>query len=320
MGMWEFFRAPAREIEVCRDDLLVSMLVLARFVEARDPYTGGHLWRVSRLARGLAQASGLSRADVAKVTLGGLLHDLGKIAVPDHVVRKPDKLDDGEYALMKTHPEAGWRMLASHPLAFLVEGAVRAHHERPDGLGYPLGLKADEIPWEAEIVGICDAFDAMTSARPYRLGMPVEKALSIMEEGLGKQFSAELGRQFVALGRAGKWDHIVGHSDEGLPLGECMNCAPMLTLRCEQRSGARIFCANCAGEYEARWDIGRLALKPTGRRGAAQDLTPAADIGLIHRLTNEIYPALSLIPTERGRKLLASLRISEALTRRPARV
>ena len=86
--MRELFGAPARESEVCRDDLLVSLLVLAWFIEARDPYTGGHLWRVSRLARGLAQASGMWRAEAARVTLGGLLHDLGKIAVPDHVLRK----------------------------------------------------------------------------------------------------------------------------------------------------------------------------------------------------------------------------------------
>ena len=126
--------------------LMASLLSMAWFVEARDPYTGGHLWRVSRYARLLADAEGLSQADAATISIGGFLHDLGKIGVPDAILRKPDRLLEDEYAIIRTHPDIGLRMLAGHPLARLVSDAVGLHHERPDGKGYPRGLKAAAIP------------------------------------------------------------------------------------------------------------------------------------------------------------------------------
>lgn len=275
-----------------REDLLASLLVMAWMVEARDPYTGGHLWRVSQFSRLLSLDAGLAEADVARITVGGFLHDLGKVSVPDPILRKTERLTPEEYEVIKTHPDVGWRLLAGHPLAALAEAAVRAHHETPDGRGYPRGLAGDAVPQDARIVGICDAFDAMTSTRPYRRGMPVAQALAIIDENLDRQFDRDFGARFVALGRAGHLDHIVGHSDAGIPLQDCMMCGPTLVLRRGQAAGEHVYCRNCGGEYRIEaGDRGTVAV-PTGRVGSARDLEPEADIDLIARLVRESAHAL----------------------------
>jgi HD-GYP domain-containing protein (c-di-GMP phosphodiesterase class II) len=275
-----------------REDLLTSLLVMAWMVEARDPYTGGHLWRVSRFSRMLAQHAGLSDHEVSRIALGGFLHDLGKVGVPDQILNKKDRLTVTEYEVIKTHPEVGWRMLAGHPLAQLAEAAVRAHHETPDGGGYPRGLAGPRVPLDARLVGICDAFDAMTSQRPYRAGMRIDKALAIIEENLGRQFDRAFGAHFLALGRRGMLDHVVGHSDEGIPLHECVMCGPTLVLLREQRAGEHVYCRNCAGEYRTEMRAGRLATVPTGRQGSPADREAKADTELIARLVRESARAL----------------------------
>ncbi len=275
-----------------QEDLLRSLLVMAWMVEARDPYTGGHLWRVSRFSRLLASELDLPDSDVARVSLGGFLHDLGKVGVPDQILNKKDCLTDEEYEVIKTHPDVGWRMLAGHPLAGLAETAIRAHHEMPNGKGYPRSLVGADIPLDARIVGICDAFDAMTSTRPYRRGMPIEKALTIIEENLGGQFDQAFGERFVALGKAGALHHIVGHSDEGIPLHECMMCGPTLVLRKGQQAGDHVYCRSCTGEYVTSLEAGVLVTKPTGKLGKPQDVEPEADNELISRLVRESAHAL----------------------------
>lgn len=210
--------------------LLASLLSMAWFVEARDPYTGGHLWRVSRYAQAVARQMSLGRAAEARIGLGGFLHDLGKIGIADAILRKPDRLTDEEYDVVKTHPSMGARPLAGHPLAELVIDALRLHHERPDGNGYPLGLSGDDIPIMARIVGVCDAFDAMTSHRPYRSGMPVDRALAIIASEKGQQFDAQAAEALLELGRRDELRHIIGHSQEGIPLQHCGNCGPTLVL------------------------------------------------------------------------------------------
>jgi len=275
-----------------QEDLLRSLLVMAWMVEARDPYTGGHLWRVSRFSRLLASELNLPDSDVARISLGGFLHDLGKVGVPDQILNKKDRLTDDEYEVIKTHPDVGWRMLAGHPLAGLAETAIRAHHEMPNGKGYPRGLSGADIPLDARIVGICDAFDAMTSTRPYRRGMPIEQALAIIEENLGGQFDQAFGERFVALGKAGALHHIVGHSDEGIPLHECMMCGPTLVLRKGQQTGDHLYCRSCTGEYVTSLEAGQLATKPTGKMGKPQDVEPEADNELINRLVRETAQAL----------------------------
>lgn len=275
-----------------REDLLTSLLVMAWMVEARDPYTGGHLWRVSRFSRLLALNANLAEADVARISIGAFLHDLGKISIPDHILGKRDRLTDDEYEVIKTHPEVGWRMLAGHPLAKLAEAAIRSHHETPAGSGYPRGLRGTEVPLDARIVGICDAFDAMTSTRPYRRGMPIEKALAIIEENLGRQFDREFGQTFLALGRQAALDNIVGHSDEGIPLHECVMCGPTLVVRRDQAPGSPVYCRSCAGEYSVEVQHEKQITVPTGRLGRPVDLEPEADSALIAGIVRESARAL----------------------------
>lgn len=270
-------------VETTTRHLLASLLTMAWFVEARDPYTGGHLWRVSRYARLLAEHAKLSDAEAARVGLGGFLHDLGKIGIPDAILRKADCLTDLEYEVIKTHPDMGARMLAGHPLAELVKDAIQLHHERPDGKGYPLQLHGESIPEVARMVGICDAFDAMTSHRPYRAGMPRDKALGILGAEKGTQFDARFTDIFVAMGRAGQLDHVMGHSDDGIPLQTCPMCGPTLVLRKDQHAGDKIYCRNCTGEFELKQADHCLVATPTGHQGRPADLEPDVDAELIQR-------------------------------------
>lgn len=273
-------------------NLLASLMTMAWFVEARDPYTGGHLWRVSRYARLLAERANFSNADAARISLGGFLHDLGKVGVPDAVLRKPDMLTEEEYAVIKTHPDIGMRMLSGHPLARLVSDAVFLHHERPDGQGYPHGMTGDSIPDMARIVGICDAFDAMTSHRPYRAGMPRAKAIAIIKELCGSQFDEHFAGIFITLGEAGDLDHVIGHSDQGIPLQICPMCGPTLVLRRENHEGDSIYCRNCSGEFALKTRNGTLAASPTGKQGKAVNLEPDVDSALIARTVQASVAAL----------------------------
>lgn len=269
------------------EHLLKSLFVMASMVEARDPYTGGHLWRVSQYSRILAEDGGLPATDVARIALGGFLHDLGKIAVPDAILNKPDQLTVEEYDIIKTHPEVGSRLLADHPLSELARTAVLSHHEMPNGRGYPQGLSGDQIRVDASIVGVCDAFDAMTSTRPYRRGMPAEKALGIIQANLGGQFHAVWGARFIKLGEAGHLDHIVGHSEAGIPLQHCPVCGPTIVVSRHHRTGDHVYCHHCGGEAEVRREGIRLSIAPTGRRGTIKDLEPEIDNGLLDDLVRE---------------------------------
>ncbi|MBI1174327.1 MAG: HD domain-containing protein [Sideroxydans sp.] len=260
---------------------------MASMVEARDPYTGGHLWRVAQYSRLLAEQHGLPDTDVARIALGGFLHDLGKVGVPDAILNKPDRLTDEEYAVIKTHPEVGSRVLSEHPLAGLARAAVLSHHETPDGRGYPHRLPGEDIPVDARIVGICDAFDAMTSNRPYRRGMPAARALAIIAENLGTQFDADLGRLFLKLGYAGRLDLIVGHTEPGIPIQECPMCGPTIVVRRRHKSGDHVYCRNCGGEAAVERDGDSIRIAPTGRKGSFADLQPEADMDLIDALVRE---------------------------------
>jgi hypothetical protein len=285
------------------EDLLTSLFLMAWFVEARDPYTGGHLWRVSRYAQLLARRGDLSPLQITCAGLGGFLHDLGKIGVPDAILRKSDKLTDEEYAVMKTHPSIGARALAAHPLSILVRDAVHLHHERPDGNGYPFGLHGTDIPLIARIVGVADAYDAMTSFRPYRDAMPQEKALEILARFRGTQFDAIWVDHMLALGKEGFLMHIQNHSDDGILLQECPMCGPTLVVRRESKVGDKIFCRNCEGGFTLAYDESNtLAPVPTGSKGSATDLEAEADEALISRSIKE---SMSLMPIK---ELLASLR------------
>jgi len=298
MGPSDATNEKAASSEASRQ-LLASLLNMAWFVEARDPYTGGHLWRVSRYSRVVAEQAGLGSKAAASIGLGGFLHDLGKIAVPDSILRKAGKLTDEEYDVIKTHPSVGSRMLAGHPLGHMVEDAVLLHHERPDGLGYPFGRSAD-LPNMALVVGVCDAFDAMTSHRPYRAGMPIEKAIAIIQGEAGKQFDPRFCSSLSALAKDGALVHVAGHSDVGIPLQSCPNCGPTLALTRNSQAGKLIYCRNCTGQFKLASDAGgKLFAEPTGEMGKPNDLMPELDHDLIKHTIREAVDELpSLLELE----------------------
>ncbi|MFY1664063.1 HD-GYP domain-containing protein [Pseudomonas sp. Pseu.R1] len=269
--------------------LLSSLLSMAWLVEARDPYTGGHLWRVSQYCTLLAQGAGLPLEEVQLIALGGFVHDLGKVGIPDAVLRKPGPLDEEEFDVIKTHPDIGRRLLESHPLAERVMDAVWAHHEMPNGRGYPRGLIGDQIPRMAAITGICDAFDAMTSDRPYRKGMSPTVALKAVEDGAGTQFDHDYAHLFARIGREGKLNHILGHTDVGIPLRRCEGCGPTVTVSRDNKVGDVVFCAACGMGYELYRpkEAAPLGVRATGARGSASQLNPLPDKSLILDLAGQ---------------------------------
>ncbi|MFP5309960.1 MAG: HD-GYP domain-containing protein [Actinomycetes bacterium] len=157
-------------------------------IEARDPYTRGHGERVGQLAHLLATEMGLSYRLREAARLGGLLHDLGKVAVPGHLLMKGGALDCCELAVMREHPATGHRILGDVEGFEDLGACVLSHHERMDGAGYPHGLIGDEIPIQARVVTVVDAFDAMTTHRSYRAAMSVEEAMRRLRESAGTQF------------------------------------------------------------------------------------------------------------------------------------
>ena len=234
--------------------LLKSLLSLATVIEAKDPYTGGHTWRVSHYARLLAEDLGLTEAEVFIVHFGSLLHDIGKVSIPESILNKQDKLTSVEYEIIKKHPETGRTLLREHPLGMLALDIVTSHHERFDGGGYPRGLVGNNISLFARIVAIADAFDAMTSARPYRAGMPAETAYQLMAQESGGQFDPILLSAFLDLGRRGELDHILGHSSEERLMRTCPECGPIIVLPVHWQNGDKAICPKCLGNYNVYLD------------------------------------------------------------------
>lgn len=156
-------------------------------IDAKDPYTRGHSERVAYLSREIALAMGLSEAEAERIRVAGLVHDVGKIGVPERVLCKAGKLTDEEFGLIKLHPETGHRILKGITLLEHTLPGVLHHHERIDGRGYPHGLKGDAIPIAARIIGLADTFDAMSSNRAYRPAMPREKVIAEITRCAGSQ-------------------------------------------------------------------------------------------------------------------------------------
>lgn len=228
--------------------LLKSLLVLGSLVEARDAYTGGHLWRVSQYAKFIAEKIGLSKEEVFIVAIGGFLHDIGKIGVSDSILQKSGPLDDKEYNIIKTHPKIGSDLIREHPLAALSHEIILHHHEHYNGNGYPDKQSATEISLFSRIVGIADAFDAMTSTRPYRVGMSYEKAVAILENEKDKQFDGKIISAFLSLPTENIM-HIIGHSEPGIPLMSCVHCGPTIVLTKKNKDGDHVICKACGGKY-----------------------------------------------------------------------
>jgi len=176
-----------------------TVRVLAAAIEARDHYTLGHSTRVSEYAVELARELGLSPEKVEEIEIACLFHDVGKIKIPDSILHKRGRLDPREFKEMRRHPEYGAEILSKAQSLYKYIPAVRHHHEWYDGTGYPDGLSRDRIPEEAAIISLGDAYDAMTSDRPYREALTKERALGIIRESAGKQFNPEFARVFLQI-------------------------------------------------------------------------------------------------------------------------
>jgi putative two-component system response regulator len=164
---------------------------LAAAVEAKDSYTERHTNRVAETARMIGERMGLPERAKDALYRGGIIHDIGKIGVPDHILLKPGPLDSDELRIMQRHPLVGESIVRPLRSGVPLLPIVRHHHERIDGSGYPDGLKGRAIPHLARIVAVCDAFDALTSDRPYRLARTVDEALGILSDGSGRQWDPE---------------------------------------------------------------------------------------------------------------------------------
>jgi diguanylate cyclase (GGDEF)-like protein/PAS domain S-box-containing protein len=186
--------------EVVAESDLRTIAALGAAAEIKDPYIRGHQERTSRLAATVANEMGLSPDRVRSLTTAGLLHDLGKISVSESILNKPGKLTESEFAKMKEHPALGATMIVSGAEALQpVAPIVRHHHERVDGNGYPDGLARENIPLEARILSVADAFDAMTHERAYRKALSAEEALGEIERGAGTRFDPAVVEAFLAL-------------------------------------------------------------------------------------------------------------------------
>ncbi len=182
----------------CRD-----IIKFIKWIEEKDPLTCSHCSKSAEYAVFLGKAISLSADDLAVLSIAAPLHDLGKIKVPHEILNKPSSLTKEEYAIIKYHPLWGAEMIlnngnCNHDWQRVAE-IVLNHHERFDGYGYPLGLSNKKIPFLAQIISIADAYDAMTSNRPYRAAMKQEQALGVLQEERGKQFHPELVDEFIRL-------------------------------------------------------------------------------------------------------------------------
>lgn len=179
-------------LEEKRQGYETLLLAYDSAVALKDAYTGGHGRRVARYARLIAEAMGQSEADLDSVAEAALLHDLGKIGIPDRILTKPERLTREEFAVVQKHPAAGADILRTIAPLRRHAKAVRHHHERFDGSGYPDGLRGTDIPVAARIIAVADAFDALGSNRSYRRGVSAEQALDIIAQAGGSHFDPEI--------------------------------------------------------------------------------------------------------------------------------
>ncbi len=195
----------ARLYSALKDQFVDTVTALAEAIEKKDPYTGGHVRRVVCYSLLLGHDMGLLVEELDRLRLAATLHDVGKIAVPDEVLRKPAPLDADEVRLMQRHTVDGADIVARvHTLQEILP-AVRSHHERLDGKGYPDGLRAPEIPRSARIIAVADSFDAMTTCRPYREPLAVAAALEEIRGGTGTQFCPDVVASFERLVQGGEF-------------------------------------------------------------------------------------------------------------------
>jgi putative two-component system response regulator len=176
------------------------LFALARSIEAKDPYTGGHCERLADYSQLLGRRIGLNDEALLALHRGGIVHDIGKVAVPDSILLKRGPLDEDEWKIMREHPVVGERICAPLKSFRLVLPIIRNHHEKFDGSGYPDGLRGEEIPLSARIMQLSDVYDALTTERPYRKALPPPEALEIMRTEVARGWwDLRLFREFCSV-------------------------------------------------------------------------------------------------------------------------
>jgi putative nucleotidyltransferase with HDIG domain len=184
----ETFKAERSRVDELRASYVATVRALTNAVEARDAYTGKHAERVAAYGLELARRVDSELIDDPQTEFGFLLHDIGKVAIPDGILHKPEPLGDDESRLMRSHPVIGWEILSQVPFLDRAARIVRSHHEQWDGAGYPDGLAGEEIPLAARVFAVADALDAITTDRPYRHGVSMAEARTMIARGAGGQF------------------------------------------------------------------------------------------------------------------------------------
>jgi HD-GYP domain-containing protein (c-di-GMP phosphodiesterase class II) len=173
-----------------------------QLLDLRDLNTGVHSTRLAEWGLRVARDLGVAESCMPDLEMGALLHDIGKIGIPDNILNKPGRLTPEEYEMVKRHPEFGWTVIRKLPGLEQTSLYVLHHHENFDGTGYPARLKASEIPIGSRIVSVIDAFDAMVSCRPYRNGLPLEEAIRRLNEASGTQFDPAVIKSFIPIAQS----------------------------------------------------------------------------------------------------------------------
>jgi putative nucleotidyltransferase with HDIG domain len=193
--------------------LFQTIYTFTSFIDAKDPYTRGHSVRVAFYARELAKEMGLPENDVNNIYYSGLMHDAGKISVPDAVLNKPGKLNDGEFQLIKSHTTNGARMLRNYTAIEGLKEVALYHHEKYNGKGYPTGISGKDIPLYARVVCVADSYDAMSSNRVYRNKLTKEQIIAELERCSGSQFDPEIVPHMIDMIKSGKADKLRDEAD-----------------------------------------------------------------------------------------------------------
>ncbi|WP_419656913.1 HD domain-containing phosphohydrolase [Desulfosarcina variabilis] len=232
-----------REIEKSYENTLV---VIANAIELRDHYTVGHTARVTNFSVEIARELGWTGNRLKQVRMGGLLHDVGKIAVDNAILSKPSSLTPQEYAKIKVHPQRGQDLLQDVEFLHPLIPFCLYHHERYDGRGYPFGLARDKIPIEGRIIAVADTLDAMTSNRPYRKGMKLEVALAELKRGVGSQFDPDCVKALLRAYRAGRIHrHLQNYHTKNEKSIVCPFCSSAVPISRKSSPGDQFVCHVC---------------------------------------------------------------------------
>lgn len=223
-----------------------TLVALANAIELRDHYTVGHTWRVTNFAMEIARELGWDDKKIGEVQMGGVLHDIGKIAIDNAILSKTSDLNEMEFAQMKIHPERGADLLRDVKFLHPLIPYCLFHHERWDGCGYPFGLKGQDIPLEGRLIAVADAFDAMTSTRPYREGMNPDDAMREMVSSKSKQFDPLIVDALDRCYKAGRIDQILQeyYKKEAHSIA-CPFCSTFIRFDESVQSGSRLHCNVC---------------------------------------------------------------------------